>query len=115
MPPRKPTRSPNSSAAKRRRPARPPADDPCTAYARAVVSGAGVAGDLVRLACQRHLDDLQHGRDRGLYFDPAAARLAYDFFGLLSHSKGKWAGQPFKLEPWQQFVVGSIFGWKRAD
>lgn len=91
------------------------ADDPCTAYARAVVDRKIVAGELVRLACQRHLDDLKSGHDRGLYFDRAAAQVAYDFIGLLCQSKGRWAGQPFKLEPWQYFAVGSIFGWKRAD
>jgi phage terminase large subunit-like protein len=31
------------------------------------------------------------------------------------HSKGKWAGQAFELAPWQAFVVGSLFGWKRKD
>ena len=31
------------------------------------------------------------------------------------HSTGEWAGQPFDLQPWQQFVVGSVFGWKRSD
>ena len=40
---------------------------------------------------------------------------AIDFFPLLRHSKGEWAGTPFILEPWQAFIIGSIFGWVRKD
>jgi len=74
-----------------------------------------VAGYLTRLACQRHLDDLKAGKDRGLVWDRDAALHAIEFFSHLRHSTGEWAGQSFDLQPWQQFVVGSVFGWKRAD
>jgi phage terminase large subunit-like protein len=48
--------------------------------------------------------------------DEAAAQLAIDFFPeCLSHIEGKLAGAPFKLEPWQQAIVGNLFGWKRPD
>ena len=86
-----------------------------TAWARKVVDGRIVAGHLTRLACQRHLGDLKSGRARGLVWDRAAALHAIEFFSHLRHSTGEWAGQPFDLQPWQQFVVGSVFGWKRAD
>jgi phage terminase large subunit-like protein len=69
----------------------------------------------VWLACERHLRDLEHGHERGLWFDEKAATVRVKFFGLLTHNKGKWAGQPLTLEPWQQFYIASIFGWKRAD
>ncbi len=85
------------------------------AYARAVVDGKVVAGRLVVLACRRHLDDLVHGKARGLVWDADAARHAIDFFGHLRHSTGEWANHPFDLQPWQAFVIGSLFGWKRAD
>ncbi|WP_084115314.1 terminase large subunit [Paracoccus sphaerophysae] len=88
---------------------------PVTAWARRVVSGKVVAGHLTRLACQRHLDDLKTGPSRGLVWDRAAALHAIEFFSHLRHSTGEWAGQPFDLQPWQQFVVGSVFGWQRAD
>lgn len=88
---------------------------PVTAYARAVVGGRIVAGRLVRLACERHLADLKVGVKRGLVWDGAAARHAIDFFGHLRHSTGEWAGEPFVLQGWQQFVVGSLYGWKRKD
>ena len=85
------------------------------AYARAVVAGTRVAGRLVKLACQRHLGDLADGKKRGLIWDEVAARHAIEFFGHLRHSTGEWANHPFTLQPWQAFVVGSLFGWKRTD
>jgi phage terminase large subunit-like protein len=85
------------------------------AYARSVVAGKVVAGQLARLACQRHLDDLKKGKARGLRWDAAAARHAIEFFRHLRHSTGEWAGKPFELQPWQAFVIGSLFGWKRVD
>ncbi|MEG4644718.1 hypothetical protein VB636_18465, partial [Paracoccus sp. APAP_BH8] len=36
--------------------------------------------------------------------DRTAARHAIDFFGHLRHSTGEWAGEPFVLQGWQQFV-----------
>jgi phage terminase large subunit-like protein len=86
-----------------------------TAYAEGVASGRIVAGRLVRLACERHLRDLETGRECGLWFDTEQAERVVSFFGLLKHSKGEWAGQPFILEPWEAFIVGCLFGWKRAE
>src|SRR5690606_15127559 len=50
--------STRSSGAVARRKA---AKDPVTQYARDVVDGKVVAGRLVRLACERHLRDLERG------------------------------------------------------
>lgn len=92
------------------------AEHPVTAYARAVVAGEPVAGRLVRLACERHLRDLADGPARGLRFDEAAASHAIEFFPrFLTHIEAPHAGQPFTLAPWQQFVIGSVFGWKGPD
>lgn len=88
---------------------------PAEIYVRDVIAGRVVASKLVRLACERHLRDLSEGHKRGIYFDPISAQRAIDFFQFLKHSKGEWAGQPFQLSPWQQFIVYSIFGWKKAD
>jgi phage terminase large subunit-like protein len=90
-------------------------DHPVTAYARAVAEGQILSNRLVRRACERHLEDLARSADRGLRFDSQAASHAIDFFGFLHHSKGEWAGQTFALAPWQAFVVGCLFGWKRSD
>lgn len=92
------------------------ADDPATAYAQAVVDGSRVAGPHVRNQCARHLRDLKDGKKRGLSWDVEAANRAMRFFEkVLKLNGGDFEGVPFKLLPWQQFVVGSIFGWKGAD
>lgn len=85
------------------------------AYIAGVQSGKIVAGELVRLAVQRHVQDLKDGQARGLYFDQAKAERAIEFFGYLKHSKGEWAGQFVKLEPWQLFIKWVVFGWMRKD
>lgn len=85
-------------------------------YAEAVVSGSIVAGPHVRNACRRHLKDLEDGHERGLHFDHEAAERAFGFFEeVLRLSEGQFEGLPFTLHPSQAFIVGSIFGWKRAD
>ena len=73
------------------------------------------AGDLVRMACERHLMDLETGADRGLYFDCDAASRIIRWAGMLQHTTGPMGGQPLKLEPWQEFRHGSVFGWKHRE
>lgn len=84
-------------------------------YVRDVLDGTIPTCRWVRLACERHLRDLESGSDRGLHFDPGAAALVIAFFSQLKHSKGEWAGQTIRLEPWQQFILWTLFGWKRVD
>jgi len=49
-------------------------------------------------------------------FDEAAARHALDFIAeCCTHVKGELAGQPFKLEPWQQAIIANLYGWIRPD
>lgn len=88
---------------------------PAEQYARDAAAGRIVCSRWVKLAAQRHLDDLREAHKRGLYFDPVAARHALEFFGFLRHSKGEWAGKPFTLDPWEQFIVWCLFGWKRRS
>lgn len=90
-------------------------EHPAERYAREAASGKIICSRLVRLSAQRHLRDLAEGHKRGLHFDFAAAQCAIDFFTLLRHSKGEWAGRVIELEAWQQFNIWCIFGWKRAD
>ena len=99
--------------ASRRPPRRP--SDAVHDYARDVLAGRIVAGPLVRLACARHVRDLEEGRARGLHFDPDAADHALAFFGFLRLAEGEFAGRPFVLAPPQAFIVGSLFGWLGPD
>jgi len=50
------------------------------------------------------------------WFDDQAAERAIAFFpGCLRHIEGALYGEAFELEPWQEAVVGNLFGWKRKD
>lgn len=86
-------------------------------YARDVISGKIPAGKYIRLACQRHLDDLDWQEDDSFKFrfDVKAAHKVCAFVELMPHTKGKWAAQKKTLimEPWQVFMTCALFGWKR--
>lgn len=113
--PRKPSAAATS---KRRAPVRAAdrAADPTTAWAQDVVDGKIVAGDLAIRACQRHLDDLRLGPKRGLIWRPDRAAQALGFFpAVLSVTAGAMVGKPFFLPSYTTFVVGSLYGWYRAD
>lgn len=82
------------------------------AYAEDVVSGKVVAGRYIVSACKRFLSDLK--RD-DLEFRSNVVDRAIKFFTLLRHTTGKFAGQPFVLLPWQQWVIANILGFYRKD
>lgn len=90
--------------------------NPVSAYAERVISGEFMAGPVVRHACERHLRDMEHGGERGLYFDSEACEKALGYFrDVLKLNGGDFEGQPFNPLDWQQFIIGSIFGWKTSD
>jgi phage terminase large subunit-like protein len=81
-----------------------------------VLQGEIPVGRLVFFAVERHIADLQDGPVRGLRFDGEEAVRAVGFFErFLCLAEGDFAGKPFLLEPWQQFILASIFGWKAGD
>jgi phage terminase large subunit-like protein len=84
-------------------------------YVSDVLSGRVLACKWVRLACERHKRDIEESHETGFYFDHKAAKIAIAFFKYLKHWKGEWNGQAIELSDWQQFIVGSLFGWKRPD
>lgn len=90
--------------------------DRATDYAEQVLAGKIIAGPHVRNACQRHLDDLEFGPARGLRYDSEAADDAIKFFETkLFLSEGQFEDSPFISQPSQDFIIGSLFGWKRED
>jgi phage terminase large subunit-like protein len=86
-------------------------------YIDDVIQGRVIVGDLTRLAVQRHIDDLKKSSrdDCPYYFSTAKANAAINLFKLFRLTKGEVAGQEFVLNPWQQFIIASIFGWLRKD
>ena len=100
--------------------------DPVTRYATEVVALRIVAARLVRLACQRHLNDLRDAGAKNLVWKPREAQEAIDFFPEVLclpeetdvdedveaiEDVSPEAGTPFVLSPFQEFIVGSLFGW----
>ena len=77
-------------------------------YAQDVLNGSIVAGELVKLACKRFIDDLERP---DLEFRAEIVDRFITFCSLLKHFKGKSAGEQFKLEPWQQFIGANILGF----
>jgi phage terminase large subunit-like protein len=81
-------------------------------YAKGVIAGKILACKWVTLACERHFADKKR-KDWRWKFDAARAERKSRFIELFPHTKGKWAAQnePFVLEPWQCFMVISLYGW----
>lgn len=49
-------------------------------------------------------------------FDPDRVDKVLRAFAVLRHTKGKWAGQPLKPDPWQvAYIIAPVFGWVRYD
>jgi phage terminase large subunit-like protein len=88
-------------------------------FAKAIIAGKIPACRYVKLACQRHLDDLEAAKDPAYpyYFDEKEAQRRVDFIELLPHTKGEWAfkRQLVTLERWQKFGIVCTFGWKRRS
>ncbi|MBL5859867.1 terminase large subunit [Serratia fonticola] len=80
-------------------------------YAERVVAGEIVACELVRLSCQRFLNDLKVGPERGITFSEARAQHILNFYKFVPHVKGALAGQPIELMDWHIFILINIFGF----
>lgn len=80
-------------------------------YAEKVVAGEIIACDLVKLACQRFLDDLKNGEKRGVFFSEPRAQHILNFYKFVPHVKGNLAGKPIELMDWHVFILINIFGF----
>ncbi len=84
-------------------------------YANTVVNGEKVAGADIVNACQRFLDDLERDDLEFRTKEPDAAVSIME--GIFVHRKGEdldgtpLLGRPFKLEPWQIFIVYNLLGF----
>jgi phage terminase large subunit-like protein len=75
------------------------------------------ANKFVKQACERQLKDLTKEGSKGFpyIYDPVKGSKVCAFIELLPHIKGKLAGQPIQLEPWQIFIVITAFSWVHKD
>lgn len=89
--------------------------DRVTEYARSVMAGEVVCGELHRLACQRHLRDLARQRTEAFpyYWDVEAADNVLSYAETLTIAEGT-EPRPVKLIGSQVFDLGCTFGWKKV-
>lgn len=89
--------------------------DRVTDYARRVVAGEVFCGNFHRLACKRHLDDLQRQNtpEFPYYWDQEAAERVLQFSAMLTIAEGM-EPKPLRLMDCQAFDVGCTFGWKKS-
>lgn len=87
-------------------------------YAEDVLGGRIPACKLTKLACARHLRDLERQRAEGFpyYFDTEEANRFCARIETYPHIKGRWASrkEKIKLEPWQCFATAVPFGWMHS-
>lgn len=81
----------------------------CHKYAHDVVNGDIIAGKWIKLACQRHLNDLKR---KDVFFDVAAAKSVVLWFKFIPITDGKEVGKATVLLPWQIFIVCCLVAWK---
>lgn len=86
-------------------------------YVAGVLDGSIDACKYIRLACQRHVDDLDHQSDPNYpyYFDSTKAERFCRFVEMMIHTKGKWARERLVFEPWQLLAFVSVFGWMKRS
>ena len=91
---------------------------PTTQYATDVVYGDIVSCKWEKLACKRHLKDLERQGTEGFpfVFDESRADRIFAWFSkVCRHVRGPFSGQPLELENFQKFDLGCIFGWTHKD
>lgn len=84
--------------------------DSTTEYAKRIVSGDILASKSIIDACNRHLKDMESQTE--YVWDFSYAEKAISFMEMLPDPK---TGKSFPLANFQKFIVGSIYGWRRAD
>ena len=92
---------------------------PVSVYAKQVVYGRlrDMCCPYEIKACQRHLDDLKRVGDPGFpyVFDTTRADRIIRWYDVCIQVRGVEAGQPIKLQPWQVFDLGCVYGWVHAE
>jgi len=87
--------------------------DRVTKYAEEVVAGKYIVGKLHKLACKRHLDDLEKSKNGEIdfYWDVEESERILEYAETLTTIEGFYK-KPVKLLGFQIFDIGARFGWK---
>lgn len=81
-------------------------------YCEDVESGRIATGKTIKEAVARYRN-FQARED--VYFDQTSVDDCIAFIGNMRHFLGKSAGKPFLLEPWQQFIIANILGFRWVE
>lgn len=85
-------------------------------YASDVRSGKIITGKRIKQAVDRFFAWIKTADQDGFYLDHKKGMQAINFFPtFLNHTKGKMAGKPFVLSPFQQFTMYNVFGWIKSS
>lgn len=85
-------------------------------YALEVRSGKLTVGTAIKQAVERFFSWIETADQDGYHLDHTAGMHVIEFFEFfLYHTKGPKAGEHLKLEPYQQFTLYNIFGWKDTE
>lgn len=87
--------------------------DRTTQYAADVLAGKIVAGELVKLSCKRHMEDIEKAKAAPYkyYFDVEQAERIIDFAETLTIAEGE-EEQDVECYEFQCFILGSLNGWR---
>jgi len=85
------------------------------AYWEKIQSGEVAVSKRVRQQYEKLVSELQNPRDPWV-FDLEAANAPIEFIErFCRHSKGKWIGQPVRLELWQKAMLQAVFGFVHKE
>lgn len=91
-------------------------EDRTTQYALDVLGGRTEAGELVKLACRRHIEDMEKSKSAPYryYFDVEQAERIIDFAETLTIAEGEEETE-VECYPFQCFILGSLNGWRTKE
>jgi len=86
-------------------------------YAKRIVGKKIPASQFVINSCKRQIQDLKkwRGKSGSFIFDKEKAARVCHFIEQLPHIKGPLTGKKIHLEPWQIFILTTLFGWVKTD
>lgn len=77
-------------------------------YAEDVLSKKIVTGNFIKLAAERFFRLMN---DERYEFREDKVKQVCEFISIIHHYTGKHAGKPFILEPWQEWIIASMYGF----
>lgn len=88
--------------------------DPATEYAFKVLDNKIITGYLVKLACFRHLRDLQrqNNQDFPYHYSLKECKNILKFASIFPNVD---TGEPTELMGWQKFIFCQLLGWRNSE